>query len=1798
MTQFASIPPKIPPLVDELDDDGLDTPTRIDREVKKLRSVRPAEVTELRERPRLSISELNDLDWNQVRERMAKTSFDNRGPVTRFLDLIDLPRNTIANVIASGIAPKLRQRQTDEGETAALGQPRVYTSDILKELGVRPGIVAGTLGFIGDVALDPLTYAGPPGWGAKVATKGGQIVRIGAQGRRAAQAAIKATAKGQEIADPALRSLYHENVIPRLVGEHTAAQRAEALSKSVFGDARTDLVGRLKRGDIFELSGSGGDIAESTLRPRAASDPAKDFLARYGEGAPSTTEELAGKAGWAPRMTPKGLAFGNGQTAIAHIPFTEYGIYVPGTTRAGRSRAAQRLGALAVSGSTAEARTLFDFDALTKEMQSVADTGMRAADMHANAWTPEEARQSLADVDYARQTMAALEAKSSEVARNFAHSDKFNADDLLNAYQKLASVRESRKALEASLDAIPGTIKSNDVTGAAYRSFRDEELAKVRGVAEAELNLPALRSELRAKADGSRLYHGTRTADLSTFIDADGNLVLRAGENFGGKQVGVSFAPSEATAWDYATRRPGEGPVRSRANASVFEIDRDSLPTNRLKQQADDEISAVGSDDVVIPKGKYRILQDSTARTELDAWAAKERTSIASKSDDDIVKTAAESDDFDALEEGMTEGMAPPTPGLSEEIVAAFGRNFGGHFAWEEMRRRVAASPNPRETAERYFALYDGIAKIGQTKQKMMEVLLTPPPDLVTAQAKVPASEARTAKIAEAEAKLPAKIEELRKRNAATVANGVLDMSDGELEKRAFEVEALHRQFEAMTNLEAVTKGAIVSNLTNDQRALRDLSKYLLGIDDDMLKTGPMLGMATAAKEAMGKDRDAGLGMVQSMAGIDGSLRQLFGDRRSMYDKLRNSVARTVETGSPFETMAVARSVAADRAKPVIRALGLKTDDQLDKFWTLVHTRVFNLLNQANPEQVLSKVVEKGKLVDSPWAKALKSAQSDGWFGSPVDPERFKNLMPEVDGIAADIVKHYRDLGADLGEAATGVYAPNRLTPMAAREAARKSKGGYNVGKSGGSSEFTAGAQAFEQPRSMMVYQWEDTGGKWHELTEADFGYVSHFRDEKGWKPSFAEQSDQTKKNIEAIAAEVDSFAQTHPGVDAATRRQYLGKIADPWYLNQNDRMKAITGGSELAEDIFSTNALHLLAQRQSEQFAAKARQSFSPILDRLALEAVKERVRVGDRSAVGTKVHFRGGGEGVILNGAGDHAAVLVGDTIYRPLKIDPRDLGKGMMQGVLDSRDLLRYYPEQFAEMVERAHKIAGSENDLSSIAKTADKLTSIWKSTTLAHPSWPIFNMVGLLWNSLMGGIPLDIIARHAKDAKRMTISRGDLSTLAGRTVTLNGQQHNLAELAVAAHKGWGGSGFAGEAMSQAQGTYRNIYGPGIRPGPQNAQEWASGAVDAVRGYPAAVRSDFNRRLEAYARSYAVKNAPNAAEKIKIASELLYDEAFVRKFFGPFFRANAMMEEWYKTAAYMAMLDQGQSPLAAANHIAETFYDFTNMTNAERNVRRYVIPFYSWMRNNGAYQLRKFLEDPKWAALAPKVKEAIEEAIAGENQVPEHARPSWMREQLAIQIGEEPSSRSALNIGTVIPTEPVYQAGGALTGNEGVMNLIKWFTSGLNPVLNVPLQLGAGRESFTGREIGPSRGEGDLSMSEFLANQIRPVREWGAVGGPRTAPGVKAFERGIGQGIGRATLGGRFQPFDDDRIRQASEREYRDRVENLRRYIKVAESNGDQEESLKARAKLMVVFQAMERAGLEPPKWAKKQLEIESK
>jgi hypothetical protein len=484
---------------------------------------------------------------------------------------------------------------------------------------------------------------------------------------------------------------------------------------------------------------------------------------------------------------------------------------------------------------------------------------------------------------------------------------------------------------------------------------------------------------------------------------------------------------------------------------------------------------------------------------------------------------------------------------------------------------------------------------------------------------------------------------------------------------------------------------------------------------------------------------------------------------------------------------------------------------------------------------------------------------------------------------------------------------------------------------------------------------------------------------------------------------------------------------------------------------------------------------------------------------------------------------AVKIGGETYRQMDSRVWSGLTGMMTGLDASSEGLLVH-SRLADRIEDTARLFDPET-INATLGTLDQMTSMWKMMTLFHPSWPVFNLIGNGTLALAAGAR----PQHMADPKRW---RQIVRVVRGVT-----NPDFLKDLRISA----GGIEYSGDE-------FRNLL---------------------------IEHKAINNNLSSETVAQAMRRAPGMAA---------VPERYMRRFLGPWMRANQMSDDVLRGLAFWSFLDQGNTVLGSERKMLDGMFDFADFTEVERNVFRRVVPFYSWMRSNLGYQINMLMERPGYAALAPKIKAAMEESIAGESVVPEEMRPGWMRDSLATQIGKDKDSRFAVMLGNgVLPQTDVFNIMAPLVGTDGALKFIHYLTSGINPVISLPLQLGSGLEFFSGRTIGSDL-TSDLSVGEFLGNQVRPVAEVGRVG--------RALERSPAEGAARAVVGGRVQAFDEQRVESSRERELREEEVALRSAVRRAERLG--ESSLEARARLLKHYEKMGKLGFDAPRWAEEQLQ----
>jgi len=130
----------------------------------------------------------------------------------------------------------------------------------------------------------------------------------------------------------------------------------------------------------------------------------------------------------------------------------------------------------------------------------------------------------------------------------------------------------------------------------------------------------------------------------------------------------------------------------------------------------------------------------------------------------------------------------------------------------------------------------------------------------------------------------------------------------------------------------------------------------------------------------------------------------------------------------------------------------------------------------------------------------------------------------------------------------------------------------------------------------------------------------------------------------------------------------------------------------------------------------------------------------------------------------------------------------------------------------------------------------------------------------------------------------------------------------------------------------------------------------------------------------------------------------------------KAGSFLEDNRRLAFFTRRLKEGDTFEEAAYTVNKALFDYNDLTNTERNIRRWAVPFYTWYRKNLPYQVGRLVREPGKIAVVPKTKGHME---AGSN-VPEQDRPEWMQSRIPIHTGTNEEGEEKMTVlGSYIPT-----------------------------------------------------------------------------------------------------------------------------------------------------------------------------------
>lgn len=997
----------------------------------------------------------------------------------------------------------------------------------------------------------------------------------------------------------------------------------------------------------------------------------------------------------------------------------------------------------------------------------------------------------------------------------------------------------------------------------------------------------------------------------------------------------------------------------------------------------------------------------------------------------------------------------------------------------------------------------------------------------------------------------------------------------------------------AEERLARATEGAARNWAGADPEKMRIVQR-LVGTDDPVVGSSTLGTLARAAS----RFRDGGVAAELLHRG-DQTLKGTFGQSQGMLRSMWRYLQNTMTTGRRERYISLEHELRG-KVLDAMESAGL--DRTIEDYRKAAAVTVAHMAMARNEEARIAAQQAAslaGDVVAAPtdlrffltdhntgeplqWVKDLEAAQKSGYFSK----QHGNGLHDALRRVAVENNRMLDELGSVeltdeiLGRQLEG-YLPNAATEGARARMAAQKEYAVKRGLASGRSQGQMAQEGFQKERSTHQYRFIGNDGKPKRFFEMD-RWAATFTPEE--LADLAKDNPDDAKYVEELGNAIREWDLRAKDPEwAAANASRNTHPAEMNQLARDGRFKLILGGDPIpGGDFMDTNVGTMMAARAMAHESAVARKDWLDYTKQFGVAVDPAKFQ---GHALGTDFVMKDGTVAKTFREpiSGKPGVEILGQR-YRPLSASFAGKNNPLLQAIGDDSALL--YHEDVARLLEESGRVYEQQGP--ELLKFLDTATAAWKTQSLMHPSWTVANLVGDTMNYLTGGVRLPDLAKNAGPMAQIFRNIENPAEL--RKITLN-----IRGVPVSGEK------FINDLRSQRlMGNNRMaetvlqlmnrklVYMPShTRPGKTG---WG-GIGQALD--PRTIGQDVSKLKGSFLQDISHQSAYDRLAAGAKASGFVARERLVKGVISPWFRANEVMQDYMRAMAYASFLEQGHDIPMAVRKTIDAGFDYADLTRVERTVFRRIFPFYSWMRNNGAYQLKLLMDRPIYTGMYPLLLNAAEEAINGDQEVPLHARPGWMRNQLGLMVGKDPN-RQALMLGSGLPVEQSLVALEPLLGGpDGVQDFLKYFATGTNTFLRSPVEIGVGREFFTDRTIGAT---GDIGKLEYVANQFRPFREVNKIG-------EVARKQGTLPAVGRFLLGGRVQGADDERLRISRLKEFKVEEEQLRRAIASAGYNSgfqpDTPEfnaaSVKPRAKQLALYRDMVTAGFEAdvPVWARTQL-----
>lgn len=353
-------------------------------------------------------------------------------------------------------------------------------------------------------------------------------------------------------------------------------------------------------------------------------------------------------------------------------------------------------------------------------------------------------------------------------------------------------------------------------------------------------------------------------------------------------------------------------------------------------------------------------------------------------------------------------------------------------------------------------------------------------------------------------------------------------------------------------------------------------------------------------------------------------------------------------------------------------------------------------------------------------------------------------------------------------------------------------------------------------------------------------------------------------------------------------------------------------------------------------------------------------------------------------------------------------------------------KYVHPEVAKTIRNLYPVLTNRDEgIKLLEQLHNSALNAWKSIALATPAFHMRNFLGNIWLNIADGMfnPL----RYTQ-AAALLFNKLDNVELAGRKIPAN-----------VVLKWFEDYGLKGQGMFREVARERKL------------TEEAKKALDILE------RSGFGKVM------YFVRHPFTASREL-----------------------GENVDTLSRLANFLHHLDQGFDPRTAAQLTRNALFDYSELTPAEKQIKKWLIPFYTWKRKAIPKMVEKLIGVPGMFTGTAHVRNAF----VNVNDIDEEHLPDWLRENQAIPLWVDAKG----NIYYLTANLPLTE----LSSIHDPYEIQKWnkeIISMLNPLFTIPVQIAQNRSLLTESEITQTPDlpyEALKDYGKFLLNQFGMVRE----------------------------------------------------------------------------------------------------------